>query len=171
MRRGSLASRGFESGRARDLMRLVVARVVSGEPFVSWQQILLVRTVIREFDAREKKKKQGDTFCRQGADHSFMDISEQEIDFPLGPVPNKDEFDADAVPFQPGFCYHCPYLLQPCLTGNLLCRVDWLSLRGIAGCECAILPILEIANFPRCSSGGQSSPGERPLGAPDPASP
>ena len=30
------------------------------------------------------------------------------------------------------------------------------------------MPILDIANLPRCSSGGRSSSAERPLGAPDP---
>ena len=77
------------------------------------------------------------------------------------PAPNDDEFVTDAVPFQPRFLLqelifaHCPYLLQPCLTMNLLCRVDWFSVKAIAGCECAILPILEL--------------GRALLGAPDPA--
>ena len=77
-----------------------------------------------------------------------MDISEQEIDSPWVPVPNKDEFSAVAGPF------------------DLLCRADWLSLRGTAGCECAILPTLEVANCSRCSCCGQTSSGGALFGAP-----
>ena len=96
---------------------------------------MLVRTVVCEFDAMEKEKKLArDAFCRQDADHSCMVISEQEIDLPWVGFPNNDEPDADAVPFQPRLLQgiiiaHCP-LPQPCLRGNLLCRADWLSLRG-----------------------------------------
>ena len=105
-----------------------------------------------------------DNFC--GPNH--WDLGEQGSDMPWVPVPSNDEFDADVVPFQPAFSAagaifaHCPYLPGPCLPGNPLCRVDWLSLGGTAGWECAILPILEMANFSRRSSGGQSSPRERP---------
>ena len=44
-----------------------------------------------------------------------MDICEQEIGFPWVLVPNNDELDADAAPFQPRFLLqeiifaHCPY--------------------------------------------------------------
>ena len=40
---------------------------------------------------------------------------------------------------------------QPRLQENLLCRADWLYLRGIAATECAILPMRELATYPRCS--------------------
>ena len=67
-------------------------------------------------------------------------------------APNNDDVEAGAVPFQLRFWMqelifaHCPCLPRPCLSGNLLSRVDRLSLRGIAGCERAVLPILEIAS-------------------------
>ena len=38
-----------------------------------------------------------------------------------------------------------PY--QPSLQGNLLCRSDWLRVRGVAETECMILPIRELAAF------------------------
>ena len=61
---------------------------------------------------------------------------------------------------------HCPYddlhPNQPRRRGNLLCRTDWLRLRGIAGTECAILPIREVAANPRCSACEHPRTGERP---------
>ena len=51
-----------------------------------------------------------EAFCRQDAGHSFMDISEQEIDFPWVPVPNNDELNAGAEPFQPRFLQQENYL-------------------------------------------------------------
>ena len=71
---------------------------------VSRQQVSQVSTVTRETDAMEKEEKlDGD------ANHSNLDISEQEIDFPWVPVQNNDnEFDADAVPFQPRFLHQEP---------------------------------------------------------------
>ena len=98
-----------------------------------------------------------------------MDISEQEIDFPWVPAPNNDEFDADVVPFQPRFLFqelligHCPYLRQPCLTGNLLRRVDWLSLRGIAGCECVLLcRSWRLPPFQDAAAAGRAAQGSTP---------
>ena len=40
---------------------------------------------------------------------------------------------------------------RPSLQGNLLCRSDWLRLRGIAKTECVILPVREPAAFLPCS--------------------
>ena len=54
--------------------------------------------------------------------------------------------------------FHCEPRRQP----NLLCRSDWLCLRGIAETECAILPIRELAAHPRCSACEHLSSGERP---------
>ena len=120
-----------------------------------------------------------DAFCRQDADHSSRDICEQEIDFPWVPASNNDEPDADAAPFLPRFLLqeiifaHCRYLLQPSLRGILLCKSDWLCLRGIAGCECTILPIQEIATDSKCSvcvhaSSGEHSTARRSLPALEP---
>ena len=61
-----------------------------------------------------------------------------------------NEHDADAVPFLPRFPLqelvfaHCPH--QPPIRGNLRNRADWLSLRGIAGVGCNILPIRMFAS-------------------------
>ena len=119
---------------------------------MSRQQVSLVWTVTREFDAMEKEKKaDGGQFL--GGDRIFLDVSEQEIDSSLVPVPNNDEFSADAGPFRPRFLLqelifaHCPYLPSPSTRGNLLSRADWLSLGGIANTECDIKPMREILNF------------------------
>ena len=110
------------------------------------------------------------------ADHGLMDICEQEINFLWVSVPNNDELDADAVPFQPRFLLqeiifaHCPYFPSRASEENLLCRADWLCLGGIAGCECAILPIPEIATHSRCehASSGERPTARRSLPAPEP---
>ena len=52
--------------------------------------------------------------------------------------------------------------IQPRLQVNLLCSSDWLCLRGIAETECAILPIRELAAYPRCSACERPISGERP---------
>ena len=98
---------------------------------------------------------------------------------------NSDEPTEDVKPFLPRFLLqevttkHSPHddlhPNQPVLWGNLLCRADWLRLRGIAGTECAILPIREIAAYPRCRASEHPSTGERPtarrsLPTPEPVS-
>ena len=116
----------------------------------------------------------GDAFCRQDADHNLMDICEQEIEFPWVPVPNNDELGADAAPFQPRCLLqeilfaHCPYFPQPRLRGNLLCRADWLCLRGIAGCECSIQPIREVCRLLKVQRLRTSQLRGAPHGAPVP---
>ena len=78
-------------------------------------------------------------------DVSFLDLDENGNNNPRMPNHRRDEFDIDAVPFQPRFLLqglvfvHCAYLQRPYVHGNLLCREDWLSLGGgSAGCECTI---------------------------------
>ena len=41
---------------------------------------------------------------------------------------------------------------RPRLQGNLLCRSEWLHPRGISETESCILPVQELAAFPRCSA-------------------
>ena len=99
-----------------------------------------------------------------------MADKEQEIDFSWALIPNSRPGE-DVIPFLPRFLLqeiifeHCPYddlyPKQPRLRGNLLCKTDWLRLRRIAGTECAILPIREIAVDPRCSACEHPSSGER----------
>ena len=74
---------------------------------------------IQEIHAwKSRRSWTGDAFCRQDADHSCMDITEQEVDFRWVAVPNNDEPDADGVPFQPRFVLqeiifaHCPHLCR-----------------------------------------------------------
>ena len=129
VRSGSPAGcRDFGSGRARDLMRSVVARVGLGRLCQGNKS----SKSARRCHGKRRGSWTGDAFCRQDADQSFRDTSEQDIDFPQVPVPNNDEFGADVVPFQLRFLEqelifaHCPYLSLPCLIGNLLCR-GWLS--------------------------------------------
>ena len=54
-----------------------------------------------------------------------------------------------------------PYQPRLRLSGNFLCRVDWLSVRGTAQPERTVLSILEVLTYSRCCSSGQSSSGER----------
>ena len=54
------------------------------------------------------------------------------------------------------------YPNQPRLQENLLCRADWLCLRGVATTECAILPTRELGTCPWYSACEHSSSGERP---------
>ena len=50
---------------------------------------------------------------------------------------------------------------RPSLQGSFLCRSDRLRSRGIAETECMILPVRELAAFPRCSVCEQLIAGER----------
>ena len=60
------------------------------------------------------------------------------------------------------FCAQPVFRNQQRLQGNVLCRSAWLCLRGVAATECAILPIRELAAFPRGSACEHSSSGGRP---------
>ena len=68
------------------------------------------------------------------------------------PEGRNDESDADAVPFLPRFVLqelifaHCPHQPRSPIRGNFLNKSDWLSLRGIEGLECDVLPVRVIAN-------------------------
>ena len=84
----------------------------------------------------------------------------------LGTDPTHREGPGDDVtPFLPRFLQqeviiaHSPY---DDLQENLLCRADWLCLRGIAATELAILPTRELAACPCCSACEHPSSGERP---------
>ena len=123
-------------GCARDLVRLMVARLGSCKPFVSEQQVVLVLALICESDAMESEKK-------LGSGRILSPRSRQQLHgqlgegarLHLGAGPKQPR--ADATLFLPRFLLreiifaHCPYVLyflQPRLRGNLLCRTDWLFL-------------------------------------------
>ena len=93
---------------------------------------------------------------RTDTDCSPVGDNEQEIEPPWALFPHSDGPGEDVTPFLPRFLLqekifaHSPYddlhPNQPRLQKNLLCRADWLSLRGIANTECDILPMREIVN-------------------------
>ena len=79
---------------------------------------------------------------------------------------DNDETAADVVSFQPRFQVqeliftHRPYQSWLRLSGNFLCKIDRLSVRGTAQPERTILPTLEVLTSSKCCSSGQSSSGE-----------
>ena len=87
------------------------------------------------------RSRKGDAFSGQDADHSFMDICEQEIDVPWVPVPNDEDLGADAAPFQPRFSFSRDYLRS----------LSVLLPAAPPRKSPAILPIQEIATYSRCS--------------------
>ena len=82
-------------------------------------------------------------------------------------VPNNDELNAHAAPFQPQFLqqemiFDRSYCCLSRASEEITCtkRVGF-CLRRISGCECAILPVPEIATCSRCSVCELASSGER----------
>ena len=112
---------------------------------------------------KRRRRWTADIFC--GVNQWYH--GESRFDAPWVQEVNNEEIAVDAMPFQLRFLLQelifrqRPFQPRPCLFGNLLCRVDWLCLRGIAQPERTILPILEVVTYSRCCSGGQSSSGER----------
>ena len=128
----------------------------------------------REPDMPWKRKRcwTAGALCRLDSSFTPEYDSEQDLGSPEALIPRGEEASEDDKPFQPRFLLqeifhaHSPYegvfRNQPRLQVNLLCRSDWLCLRGIAETECAILPIRELAANPRCSACEQTSSGRRP---------
>ena len=95
-------------------------------------------------------------------------------DLPRHSSPRDEESSEDDRPFQPRFLLqeiifaHSPqkgvFDNRPTIQGNLLCRSDSLCLRGIEETDCAILPIRELAAYPRSSACEHFRSGERPSG-------
>ena len=87
--------------------------------------------------------------------------SEQDLVSPEALIPRDEESSEEDRPFQPRFLlqeivfayssYEGFFHNLPSLQGNLLCRSEWLRSRGISETECMILPVRELAAFPRCS--------------------
>ena len=112
-----------------------------------------------------------DAVCRSDSSFTPQDDNEQDLGSPEALIPRGGESSEDK-PFQPRFLLqeiifaHSPYegvcRNQLRLQANLLCRSDWLCLRGIAETERAIFPIRELGAYPRCSACVQSSSGESP---------
>ena len=99
--------------------------------------------------------------CRLGSSLTPQDDSELDLGSPEALIPRDEESSEEDRPFLPRFLLqeiilaHSPYEgvfhNRPGLQGNLLCRSDWLRLRGISVAECMILPIRQLVAFPRCS--------------------
>ena len=110
---------------------------------------------------RKRKKCWTDALCRLDSSLPPQYDSELDLGSPEGLIPRDEESSEEDRPFLPRFLLqeiifaHSPYEgvfhNRPGLQGNLLCRSDWLRLRGISETECMILPIRELAAFPRCS--------------------
>ena len=146
------------------VMGYAFAPLGSRQPFVSRQQVVHVLVPISGSDVMEKEEKL-DSRCIVSPGCSLRS---------RGPLRTEDRVSLGTNSQQPRaprrrhrsycnlcckrlFLYraHCPYddlyPNQPGHRGNLLCMADWLCLRGIAGTECAILPIQEITTYSRCS--------------------
>ena len=95
-----------------------------------------------------------------------------DLGSPEALIARDEESGEEDRPFLPRFLLqeinfaHSPYEgvfhNRPSLLVNLLCRSDWLRLRGVAETECAILPVRELAAFPRCSACEHLRSGELP---------
>ena len=111
---------------------------------------LSARWSVNPMPRKRRRNWTGDAFCRQDADHSFMLRARDRLSLGAGSKQRRARCRRRAVPAAFSSAgddlRSLPLLAQPCLRGNLRCRADWRSLRGIAGCECAILPILEVVN-------------------------
>ena len=102
-----------------------------------------------------------DAFCRLGSSLTPQYDSELGLGPPEALIPRDEESSEENRPFLPRFLLqaivfaHSPYgglfPNRPSLQGNLLCRSDWLRLRGISETECVILPIRDLVAFPHCS--------------------
>ena len=148
-----------------------VAPLGSSKPFVSRQQVVLVLPLICESDALEKEKKldservfvvrmQTTTSWTIASGRSSLSVCRFQITTSATTKPRRSYCV---------FCCRRPSSITVCKDSASTSRASeknlvqgsWLCLRGIASCECAILPIREIATHSRCSGCEHASPGER----------
>ena len=106
----------------------------------------------------EKKCWAADAPCRSDPSLAPHYDSEQDLGSPEALILRDEESSEEDRPCPPRFllqeiifAHEGVFHNQPSLQRNLLCRSDWLRLRGISETECMILPIRELAAFPRCS--------------------
>ena len=121
---------------------------------------------------KRKKCWTADALCRLDPSLTPQHDSELDLGSPKALIPRDEEASEEDRPFLPRFLLqeiifaHIPYERvfhnRPSLQGNFLCRSDWLRLRGIAETECMILPVQELAAFPRCGVCEQLRAGRRP---------
>ena len=131
--------------------------------------------LVDQMSRKRKRSWTADALCRMDADCDPMSICEQGDRLSLGT--NSEQRRAHAkTPHRSYRDFCCRRLSSRTVRttifiptsrasrGNLLCRADWLCLRGIAGTECAILPRFKKSPpLPRrCSACEQTSSGERP---------
>ena len=108
-----------------------------------------------------KKCWSADALCRLDPGPTPQCGSEQDLGSPEALLPRLEESCEKDRPFLPRLLLqeiifaHSPYggvfHNGPSLQENLLCRSDWLCLRGIWETECMILSVRELAAFPRRS--------------------
>ena len=109
--------------------------------------------------------------CWAAAAFCHLDPSEQDVGPPEALIPHDEECSEEDRSFFPRFLLqavilaHSPYGgVFPSISrlqGDLLCRSDWLCLRGISQTECMILPVRELAAFSWCSVCEQHKAQER----------
>ena len=142
--------------------------------FVSNQpRVHILVPLLRGLDGREKGKEAGQQMhCVAWIQNAPVDDCEQDLALPEALFPHGGGLGEDDTPFLPHlllkeiFFAHSAnegvYPNQPRHQANLLCRTDWLCLRGIAATECAILPTRDFAAYPWCSACEHPKSGQRP---------
>ena len=116
----------------------------------------------------EKGSWTADAMCRLDASFTPQYDGDQEIGSPGAVFLGGEEPSEDDKPFPPRFLLQeiifCAQPMQGGLTqsatpwGKIFCAGQTgLYMSGIAGTECAIFPIQELAAYPRCGACAQSS--------------
>ena len=149
-------SRCLDNGRECEylLVRLVMASLGSSQPLVSRQQVVLVLAPICESYAMAKEKKPD----------SGRVLSPGCRPQPHGHLRDGNHISRDAASKRRHARRRIDAVLTAFPAAGDLFRSQSIrtSRRGIASCECAILPIREIVSHSRCSVCQQTSSGERP---------
>ena len=124
-----------------------MAPLGSSQPFVSRQQVVLVLALISGQRTHHVTQMQIATTWTSANRRSIFPGHRFQTATSPAKMPRRSYrvFLLQEIIFA-----HCPYdnlyFNQPRLRGNLLCRAEWLCLRGIASCECAIFSFREIAS-------------------------
>ena len=110
------------------------------------------QTECLNFAQKKIQKPKAKVLCGAGKDEVMTTTScleeGEEMDGIL-----ESERCADDGPFHGRFLLQelifaqCEFLPRLTIRRNLMDRADWCALRGLAGCECALLPIVEITGL------------------------
>ena len=106
---------------------------------------------------KRKKCRTADALCRLDPSLTPQYDSELDLGSPEALIPRDEESSEEEQTVPTEMLVARDYLRaqpvegvfhnRPCLQVNLLCRSDWLRMRGIAETECMILPVRELAAF------------------------